>query len=275
MVHASLALTPNALRSQLLPTLQSLLFQMTACCACCACCREHGDLFRLVACSPEDAYAFDLDRTAQRAACTAPAVQLVLQYSMLVARQGSADGSGKAAAPGSRWVQRCCLALALLLAATPCPIDPHISVLSCCCPARVCFAWCLRCRRFVLQRRMRIITAALPLATGPAQLFASCDGEATACLVVHKCLATAAEQGAAAARQMLFDWLVLLAARVAELGEGSGKVGRLPAESGGVCLGQGRLGCLLLMGWGSSVITGQVASGLRPLLSPCSGPARR
>jgi hypothetical protein len=119
---------------------------------------------------------------------------------------------------------------------------------------------------------MRIITAALHLATGPAQLFASCDGEATACLVVHKCLATAAEQGAAASRQMLFDWLVLLAARVAELGEGSGKVGCLPAESGGVRLGQGRLGCLLLMGWGSSVITGQVASGLRPLLSPCPCP---
>ena len=82
---------------------------------------------------------------------------------------------------------------------------------------------------------MRIITAALPLAAGPAQLFASCDGEATACLVVHKCLATSADQGPAAARQMLFDWLVLLAARVAVLGEGSGKVGcRLS-----VCMGGG------------------------------------
>lgn len=52
---------------------------------------------------------------------------------------------------------------------------------------------------------MRVLTTPLPLASQPAQLYASCDADATACLVVHKALETAADRGAAAARQMLFD----------------------------------------------------------------------
>lgn len=52
---------------------------------------------------------------------------------------------------------------------------------------------------------MRVLTAPLPMAPQPAPLYASCDADATACLVVHKALETAAEQGTAAARQMLFD----------------------------------------------------------------------
>jgi len=59
--------------------------------------------------------------------------------------------------------------------------------------------------RFVLHRFMRVLTTALPMASQPAQLYASCDGDATACLVVHKALETAADRGAVAARQMLFD----------------------------------------------------------------------
>ena len=73
---------------------------------------------------------------------------------------------------------------------------------------------------------MRVVTAAVPLASQPAQLYASCDVDATACLVVHKALESAAEKGAAEARGMLFDWLVLLAARSADLLGRRGKVGR-------------------------------------------------
>jgi len=53
-------------------------------------------MFRLMACGTDDAFAFDLDRSRQRLACTAPAVQLVLQYSMLVplATPSSPSGDG-------------------------------------------------------------------------------------------------------------------------------------------------------------------------------------
>lgn len=59
--------------------------------------------------------------------------------------------------------------------------------------------------RFVLHRFMRVLTTTLPVASEPAQLYASCDADATACLVVHKAAETAADRGAVAARQMLFD----------------------------------------------------------------------
>ena len=73
----------------------------------------------------------------------------------------------------------------------------------------------------MLQRRMRVVTAALPLVARPQQLYASCDVEATACLAVHKALGTAAQQGPQAAQQMLLEWLALLVARVAgTCGEG-------------------------------------------------------
>lgn len=52
---------------------------------------------------------------------------------------------------------------------------------------------------------MRVLTTTLPVASQPAQLYASCDADATACLVVHKAFETAADRGAMAARQMLFD----------------------------------------------------------------------
>ncbi|KAL4424007.1 hypothetical protein ABPG75_001308 [Micractinium tetrahymenae] len=131
--------------------------------------REHPDLFRTPCCSADDAFAFDLDRSPQPLACAAPAVQLVVQYSVLLpapAAEGKpADGS-----------------------------------------------------RFVLQRRMRVLTAAMPLAESADQLLGSCNTEALACLIAHKALITAAEQGVREARQMLFDWLALVVAAVAERG---------------------------------------------------------
>lgn len=60
-------------------------------------CSEHPDLFRLPCCAPDDAFAFDLDRSPQRLACGAPAVQLVVQYSVLLPAPtpegGPPDGS--------------------------------------------------------------------------------------------------------------------------------------------------------------------------------------
>ncbi|KAI3432284.1 hypothetical protein D9Q98_003844 [Chlorella vulgaris] len=129
--------------------------------------REPG-LYRAVACTPGDAFAFELDRNERQDSGAPPAVQLVLQYSMLL--PAAAAGQEQAGGGG----------------------------------------------RYVLRRRMRILTAALPLADTPQQLYAGCDAEATACLVVHKVMEGAASAGTSGARQMLLDWLVLLAARVAD-----------------------------------------------------------
>lgn len=63
-------------------------------------CREHADLWRLVACGPDDALAFDLARSGRRAACAAPAAQLVLQYSLLV------PGAAPPGAPPGSWCAR-------------------------------------------------------------------------------------------------------------------------------------------------------------------------
>ncbi len=70
--------------------------------------------------------------------------------------------------------------------------------------------------RYLLRRRMRILTAVWPMVDTPQQLYAHCDAEAVMCLVTRKALEIAASQGAPAARQMLLDWLVLLTARVAD-----------------------------------------------------------
>lgn len=69
--------------------------------------REHESLWRLAACGPEDAFAFDLERTPRRASGSPPAVQLVLQYSMLVPAPVPAAAAGGGAAPGSRCAAGC------------------------------------------------------------------------------------------------------------------------------------------------------------------------
>lgn len=63
----------------------------------CAARSQQRNLWRLVACSPYEAFTFDLARTSRRAACAAPAVQAVMQYSLLVPSAGTA-GSRRAAA---------------------------------------------------------------------------------------------------------------------------------------------------------------------------------
>lgn len=65
-------------------------------------CREPG-LFRLVACGPEDAFAFEMDRTEQYSSGAAPAVQLVLQYSMLLPASPAAGEEQEGGSGGTRW----------------------------------------------------------------------------------------------------------------------------------------------------------------------------
>jgi len=98
---------------------------------------------------------------------------------------------------------------------------------------------------------MRVITAALPVADTPSQLFGSCDVEATACLVVHKALATAAERGASEARQMLCDWLALLTAAVTQHRCGSSQ-GQVSGALCNLCAPRRAAGTL----WHMSVMAG-------------------
>lgn len=101
------------------------------------CCSEHENLWRLVTCGPDDAFAFDLDRTRRRAAGSAPAVQLVFQYSMLVPVAAGGQGAA-AAAPGSRWGRGA--ACAARECAWPClgrAVAPHAAPCSACSPS--CF----------------------------------------------------------------------------------------------------------------------------------------
>lgn len=83
---------------------------------------------------------------------------------------------------------------------------------------------------------MRVLTAAMPLAESADQLLSSCDIEALACLIVHKTITTAAEQGVRDARQMLFDWLALVAAAAAERGNVQREVRVGGWWEGGVCV---------------------------------------
>lgn len=75
---------------------------------------------------------------------------------------------------------------------------------------------------------MRVLTAAMPLAESADQLLSSCNVDALACLIVHKTLTTAAEQGMRDARQMLCDWLALVVAAAAERGNVQRQVRLLP-----------------------------------------------
>ncbi len=108
---------------------------------------------------------------------------------------------------------------------------------------------------------MRVLTAAMPLAESADQLLSSCDIEALACLIVHKTITTAAEQGVRDARQMLFDWLALVAAAAAE----RGNVQREVRVGGGWEGGVGVFVCGCGCGWVG--VEGGVGGGCQ-LLTP-------
>lgn len=67
-------------------------------------------------------------------------------------------------------------------------------------------------RRFVLQRRLRILTLRLTVAKLPAQVYAAADAEAILLLLMHKIGITVAAQGMSEGRALLQDWLVLFTA---------------------------------------------------------------
>lgn len=151
-----------------------------------------------MACGPGDALAFDLARSGRRAACAAPAAQLVLQYSLLVpgpAPRGAPPGSrcarelarreGRCVAWGvpSVWPVQPLPSSGRAKPTSPQPDDM--------CPSRPSSALL----SYELRRFMRVLTAAAPLAATPAALYASCDADAVAALAVHKCLLKVQEDG--------------------------------------------------------------------------------
>ncbi len=74
--------------------IQQLAMLAAVCCRC----REPG-LFRVVACGPQDAFAFEMDRTEQRFG-GAPVVQLVVQYSVVLPAGAVANGREQEAGNG-------------------------------------------------------------------------------------------------------------------------------------------------------------------------------
>lgn len=67
-------------------------------------------------------------------------------------------------------------------------------------------------RRYVLQRRLRLLTVRLRVAKSPSEVYAGADADAILLVLTHKIAAAAAKQGIAAGRGLLQDWLVLFTA---------------------------------------------------------------
>lgn len=67
-----------------------------------------------------------------------------------------------------------------------------------------------RILRWVLQRRLRIMTVPMPVASRADMLFKNVEPDTCCALLVHKVLRAAAAEGIDEARALLRDWLVLL-----------------------------------------------------------------
>lgn len=80
---------------------------------------------------------------------------------------------------------------------------------------------------YIRQRRRRISTAQVQVAIGKKALYESADAEAMLALLTHKVVRAAQREGLEEARLMLTDWLVILAARYAEV-YGRGAVAAKP-----------------------------------------------
>ncbi|KAL3139738.1 hypothetical protein ABBQ38_004043 [Trebouxia sp. C0009 RCD-2024] len=137
---------------------------------------QYNNLVHITACSPHSTFAFDFRfTTAGGFATTAdspPMVQMVFQYSLLVAtqqvqpvQQQSGDGDLAQAVP-----------------------EPKT--------------------RYVVERRMRVVTKAMPVAQDPASVYEHASPACILCLLMHKISRASAEEGVWNARQLLQDWLV-------------------------------------------------------------------
>jgi len=62
--------------------------------------------------------------------------------------------------------------------------------------------------RYVVERRMRVLTQALQVAQDPATVYEHARPDCILCLLMHKISRAAAEEGVWNARQLLQDWLV-------------------------------------------------------------------
>lgn len=66
-------------------------------------------------------------------------------------------------------------------------------------------------RRFTLQRRMRVLTMPVPVASNPREVFDAVNPDAVLAVLLHKIVASTAADGASEGHALLQDWLVLLA----------------------------------------------------------------
>lgn len=64
--------------------------------------------------------------------------------------------------------------------------------------------------RWVLKRRMRVLTHNLPLATSVRQVVDGCDADVVLTVLVHKLVEAAEAEGAVEAHSLLYDWLAIL-----------------------------------------------------------------
>ena len=69
------------------------------------------------------------------------------------------------------------------------------------------FCYC----RFTLQRRMRVLTAPVPVASTPREVLDAANPDAVLAVLLHKIVASADREGAAEGHALLHDWLCQLA----------------------------------------------------------------
>ena len=81
--------------------------------------------------------------------------------------------------------------------------------------------------RLVLERRMRIMTTALPVASEPADVYCHVNADALLAMLVHKIGNVVLQQGLEQGQGLLQDWLVLF---VAAYNSHRGIQPRLPQE---------------------------------------------
>ena len=66
--------------------------------------------------------------------------------------------------------------------------------------------------RLLLERRMRIVTVAMPVASAPAEVYAEANVDALLAVLVHKIGRVVMQQGVEQGQGLLQDWLVLFIA---------------------------------------------------------------
>ncbi|DBB07884.1 TPA: hypothetical protein ACH3X3_009279 [Trebouxia sp. C0006] len=133
---------------------------------------QYENLVHITACTPHSTFAFDFQYANAAGFATTvdspPMVQMVFQYSLLAARPAAWSASNDSDPPDAK----------------PRPT------------------------RYVVERRMRVLTQALQVAQDPATVYEHARPDCILCLLMHKISRAAAEEGVWSARQLLQDWLV-------------------------------------------------------------------